>query len=236
MKSFEKFVYWLTEAEFISLESKLSEEDIPMQEAKKAVCLPMAKNIEIGYVRPDAWQKYEICKRQLSWYGVSQYAGQYLVVSSFRLDEYGLKPEIQIKTSKFRATKLPDEQKKLKMIETQGYQHARPDEWENIDAEDPKARERWLKIMGIRNIPFEKIFITHCANHANFIEPVYFITEEDEKIPYSIAKTAYICSACLEFYNIIGSEFRKKLVVPCPGGVLFAGLPVNKYLEVTKID
>jgi hypothetical protein len=33
--------------------------------------------------------------------------------------------------------------------------------------------------------------------------------------------------------NIIGGSFRKKLVVPCPGAVLFAGLITNRYYEVT---
>ena len=62
---------------------------------------------------------------------------------------------------------------------------------------------------------YEELFIKHCANHANFIEPEYYIKDE-EPIPYSIGKTTHICSACLEFFNIIGSKWKKKLVVPCP--------------------
>lgn len=41
-----------------------------------------------------------------------------------------------------------------------------------------------------------------------------------------------ICSACLEFFNIIGSRLVKKLVVPGPGAVLFAGMAPNRYYEV----
>ena len=33
---------------------------------------------------------------------------------------------------------------------------------------------------------------------------------------------------------IIGSQFKKKLVVPCPGAVLFAGMAPNRYYEVVQ--
>ena len=85
--------------------------------------------------------------------------------------------------------------------------------------------------MGIHGQSYEELFITHCANHANFIEPEYYLKDE-EPIPYSLGKTTHICSACLEFFNIIGSKWKKKLVVPCPGAVLFAGLAPNRYYEV----
>jgi hypothetical protein len=130
---------------------------------------------------------------------------------------------------------LPDEGEKKSMRNLEGYRQAKPKEWENIVAQDPALLDRWLKIMGVRGISYKEVFVTHCANHANFIEPVYYINNEQGIIPYSIAKTSYICSACLEFYNIIGSEFNKKMVVPCPGAVLFAGLTVNRYLEVSSI-
>ena len=233
--AYQKYVCWLEESEFLSLRDALRVKDIEMYEAKKAVCVPLARGVEIGFVPPDAWQRYELCKRQMSWYQVSSRAGQTLVVSSFELDEYGLRPEAIIKQGKFRPPSLPDEDEKKSMRNLQGYQRAKPKEWENIEAQDPALLDRWLKIMGVRGISYKEIFITHCANHANFIEPVYFINNEKGIIPYSIAKTSYICSACLEFYNIIGSDFKKKMVVPCPGAVLFAGLTVNRYLEVTTV-
>jgi hypothetical protein len=51
-----------------------------------------------------------------------------------------------------------------------------------------------------------------------------------------IGKTKEVCSACLEFFNIIGGNFRKKFVVPCPGAVLFAGMSVNQYYQVETIQ
>ena len=231
---YQKYVYWLKEDDFIELKDMLSEKGINLREAKKAVCIPLAKGVEIGFVPTDAWQKYELCKRQLSWYRTSPHFGSILVVSSQELDEYNLIPETIIRERKFRPPKLPDRDKKLNLIKREGYQQAKPPEWENIHAEDPSLHDRWLKIMGVRGVTYEEVFITHCANHANFIDPVYFIMEENGSVPFSIDKTTHICSACLEFFNIIGNRFKKKLVVPCPGAVLFAGMAPNRYYEVIQ--
>ena len=206
-----------------------------LYEGKKAVCTPLSKRIRIGFVPPDAWGRNELCKRPLSWYWASSRVGMILVISSFDLEPYGLLPQIRLRDSKFRPKVLPDESVKQKMISGAAYKKAKPRQWEDIDSEDPSVQEKWLKIMGIRGVTYKELFISHCANHANFIDPSYFIYENGEKVPYSIGKTNYICSACMELYNIIGADFRKKLVVPCPGGVLFAGLPVNRYIEVETV-
>jgi hypothetical protein len=55
-------------------------------------------------------------------------------------------------------------------------------------------------------------------------------------VPYSIDKTSQICSACLEYFNIIGANFSKKYLVPCPGAVLFCGMAANRYYEVLRAN
>jgi hypothetical protein len=189
----------------------------------------------MGIVPPEAWRRTELCKRPLSWYWISRRAGQYLVVSSRDLKEYGFETEIVLRSSRFRPKALPRDDEKKALISRRSYLTAKPDIWDDLSSEDPVEQDRWLKVMGIRGIRYDELFLTHCANHANFIEPVYFLRDKNEIIPYSIAGTKYICSACLEFFNIIGEAFRKKLVVPCPGAVLFSGLPVNKYIEVETV-
>ena len=196
--------------------------------------MPLSREVEIGFVSPDAWGNYPFCRRPLSWYKASSFVGRILVVSSFELQEYHFTPETIIRESNFQPPQLPGREGKLKMIEQESYQKAKPPEWEDIDAEGPELHNQWLKIMGVRGVSYEELFITHCANHANFIEPVYSIVEENGPVPYSIDKTSHICSACLEFFNIIGANFRKKYVVPCPGAVLFAGMAANRYYEVTR--
>ncbi|MFO7601564.1 MAG: hypothetical protein R6X27_17440 [Candidatus Desulfacyla sp.] len=208
-----------------------------MHEARKAVCVPLARNIEIGFVPGDGWSKYALCRRQLTWFHPdSPYYGRILVISSRRIEAIDRSPSVVIRESKFRRPELPDRRGQLHLIERDSYRQVCPREWEDIAGEDPEVQERWLKIMGLRGITYDTLFITHCANHANFIEPVHFIREENQTVPYSIAKTTHICSACLEFFNIIGSQFQKKLVVPCPGAVLFAGMAPNRYYEVAQPD
>lgn len=231
---YQKYVYWLEETQFLSLKDDLKKNGFAITDARKAVCVPLAGSVKIGFVPPDTWKKYELCKRQLSWYGASPHAGQVLVVTSFELNNYGLSPENVIRHSEFRPPSLPGREEKLRMKRCQKYQKAKPTEWENIEDEDPALHDKWLKIMGVRGTTYQELFITHCANHANFIEPTYYITEGQIMVPYSIAKTPYICSACLEFYNIIGASFKKKYVTPCPGAVLFAGMVPSRYYEVVQ--
>jgi hypothetical protein len=185
-------------------------------------------------VPPDAWEKYEFCKRQLSWYKTSPHFGCTLLVSSLKLDKWHFIPETIIQESRFRPPGLPDREEKLNLLRRRSYRRAKPAEWDNIGDEDPQFHERWMKIMGVRGITYEELFLTHCANHANFIEPAYYIEEKNGPVPFSIDKTVHVCSACLEFFNIVGAQASKKLVVPCPGAVLFAGMSPNRYYEVIQ--
>jgi hypothetical protein len=173
-----------------------------------------------------------LCKRPLSWYWTSPFAGKYLIISSTPLDRFGFTGPIILKKVTFRPPRLPERKDLLRLTSHPNYMSTKPAEWDDLDAEDPARQDRWLKVMGIRDKTYRELFLTHCANHANFIEPEYFVKEGGAVVPYSIAKTREVCSACLEFFNIIGREYKKKLVVPCPGAVIFAGLPVNAYIEV----
>jgi len=235
-EKYKKYVFWLGKDDFVRFRDETAQKGLPLHEAKKAVCVPLSKRVESGFVPPGAWDEYPLCKRQLSWYKGSPYFGLTLVVSSNELEGFGLRPQALIKERKFRPPRFPDREEKLKMRRQKAYQQARPAEWEDLSGEDPQIQERWLKVMGIRGMSYEELFITHCANHANFIDPRYYVVEEDGPVPYSIDKTTHICSACLEFFNIIGAQFKKKLVVPCPGAVLFAGMAPNRYYEVVQLS
>ncbi|AFM27936.1 hypothetical protein [Desulfomonile tiedjei] len=231
---YRKFVYWIEEPLFSDVKTKIEARGISLRETKKAVCIPLSKSVQAGYVLPETWGRFELCKRQLSWYRSSSYYGKILLVSSHDLNDSAMSAEIIIRRSAFKPSSLPLTGEKARLIERLSYQNARPDEWNNIESQEIEEKERWLKVMGLRGVKFEDLFVSHSANHANFIEPVYFVLEGDERVPYSICKTSHVCSACMEWYNIIGGSFRKKLVVPCPGAVLFAGLVTNRYYEVTQ--
>jgi len=183
----------------------------------------------------DRWDTYTLCRRQLTWFNPAcTYYGKVLVISSSEIEGVDAEPAIIISELKRKRPKPPDRNEQLRLIQRESYKRARPDAWEDISGEDAESQERWLKVMGVRGITYDELFITHCANHANFIEPAHFIREDGQIIPYSIAKTSHVCSACLEFFNIIGAQFKKKLVIPCPGAVLFAGMAPNRYYEVVQ--
>lgn len=234
IKEYKKYTYWFRQKEFCDLEDRWEKKGLKLVEAKNAACDPLSKEIEIGFVPLEAWGKNPFCKRPSSWYQASPFAGRILVISSFDLQEYHVTPETLIRESRFRPPILPNREEKLRLVDREHYQQSKPGEWEDIDAEGPELHNQWLKAIGLRGVSFEELFITHRANHANFIEPAYFIFEESRVVPYSIDKTSYICSACLEFFNIIGADFKKKYVVPCPGAVLYAGMITNRYYEVLQ--
>ncbi len=203
-------------------------------EPRKSVCLPLSKRADIGIVPPETWKNATLCKRPLTWYWISPLAGKYLIVSSDDLGPFGCERPILLRAVRFKPPRMPDDSEKQQMIARKSYLDAKPEKWDRLDEEDPAAQERWMRAMGIRGKTFAEIFLTHCANHANFIEPEYFVRDGKEIVPYSIGRTEEICSACLEFFNVLGSRFARKLVVPCPGAVIYAGLAVNRYIEVTS--
>jgi len=48
------------------------------------------------------------------------------------------------------------------------------------------------------------------------VKPRFFIREGETMIPYSIDRSAHLCSSCLELFHVLGEEHKKKLVAPCP--------------------
>jgi hypothetical protein len=155
-------------------------------------------------------------------------------VSSLDFSNLGLEFEVVIHQSSFKPQSLPSNEDKRHLVQRGTYKTAQPIEWGHLDDSEIREQERRLRVMGLRGVNFEEIFLSHSANHANFIDPVFFLNEGSDRVPYSICKTSHVCSACLEWYNVVGSSYKKKLVVPCPGAVMFAGMVTNRYYEVRR--
>jgi len=232
-----KYTYWMTEPETHQVRETMENLGLPVFEAKKAVCVPLSKKVKLSIVDPAAWSSFDICKRQLSWYGVSAYSGLFLVVSDVALTTYNIdaEPATIITESGFKPDSLPEKDPSViaRLSQHPLFVRKCPEAFNDIDGMDPVQQDRWLKIMGVRGISYKDLFVIHCANHSNFIEPEFYTQTPDGIAPYSIGKTNRSCSACLQFFNIIGKEFKIKYVIPCPGAVLFAGLKVNRYYKVT---
>jgi hypothetical protein len=231
-----KYAGWADADAAKALKEQLTACGIAVHEARNAVCTPLAQQIQVGIVVPETWRQTQLCKRPLSWYWASPLAGRFLIISAMALDSFGFPAQIVLrKRCVFRPPLLPDESQQRRMIQRPSYLAAKPEMWDRLDDQDVAEQQRWMRVMGIRRKRFEDLFVTHCANHANFIEPEYFIEQDGEQIPYSIGPTNQVCSACLEFFNVIGGRFRYKLVVPCPGAAIYAGMPVNRYIEVETL-
>jgi hypothetical protein len=154
------------------------------------------------------------------------------MVSSGALTVVGLRRQIVLRRTAFKPKRLPTAEEKIRLIQRPSYQNAKPAPWDCFDEAEMARQKQWMRQAGIRVKSFQELFLTHCANHANFIEPEFYVRTDEARAPYSIAPTMKICSACLELFNVLGSAFRLKYVVPCPGAVLYAGLAVNRYIAV----
>ena len=97
---------------------------------------------------------------------------------------------------------------------------------------EKKLYVKWAQRFGSACQDFPFLYLSHTANHGNFINPHFFIEDGGSVIPYSIDRSAHLCSSCVELFNILGVQFKKKLVAPCPGASLFARLEPDAYLLV----
>jgi hypothetical protein len=135
--------------------------------------------------------------------------------------------------SNFRPTRFPSSEEISQLIESQEFQKRKPSEWDKPDPLEKDFYQRWFgRYQADEPFDFENILLSHSANHANFLTPKFYVSVNKAIAPYSIADSIHVCSSCLEFFNILGSQWPTKYVVPCIGAAQFAHLPMNQYLRV----
>jgi len=231
MTEYKKYCYWLDSNGFTSVKKVLEEKEIQGTDETHLPCRVLKTSTELGYVAPSAWNGF--CKRRTSWYWRSEKAEKFLVVSNKPMDIPGCKDPITIVESNFKPDRLPSLREILELTESDEYRKRKPKGWDKPDPIEKDFYQRCFeRYGGTGSFDFDKILISHSANHANFLNPKFFIPLNDTKVPYSIADSIHVCSSCLEFFNILGEQWPVKYVVPCIGAVKFAGLPMNQYLKV----
>ena len=109
-----------------------------------------------------------------------------------------------------------------------------PQRWQRVGEMERRILLRWALKLGSDIEDYDSLYLSHTANHANFIKPVFFIQENETLIPYSIDRSAHLCSACLEVFQVLGGDYPVKFVAPCPGMTIFARLRPDSYLRVEK--
>jgi hypothetical protein len=231
MIKYKKFCYWIDSHGLKKVRESIEQKGEELDDEARIPCRVLRSSRDIGYIVPEAWDGF--CKRRTSWYRRSDKAGKFLVVSNTSLDPLGIGKQIIIKESNFKPDHLLSYEEVLQLIKSEKYQSLKPDVWEKVDPLDKEFYQRWFKRHRPKELfDFEKIFVHHSANHANFIDTRHFVTLNGLLVPYSIADSIHVCSSCVELFNILGEQWPIKYIVPCIGAVQFAHLPIDQYFEV----
>jgi len=224
-----KHIYWLTEEKEGQLKRTLAERGIKLKSGKAVVCPGLDEITKIISIAPEVWS--ETCQRQGSWYKRSAKNGLYLIISSFDLEGFEPYKQAVITRSDFILPNPATRKEKQEMIEDEGFRPSVPKEWYEVSDFEKRLWIRWARRLGSDD-DWDTLFLTHTANHANFTKPRFFLEEDGHIIPYSIDRSANLCSCCLELFGVIGEEWKKKLVAPCSGAVVFSRLEKDRYLLV----
>jgi len=205
--------------------------NIVLKSGKAVVCPGLDEISKIISVSPDVWD--ETCHRQGSWYRKSEKNGRYLIISSFELEGFEHYREAVITRSDFLLPRPATREEKEEMVEDEEFKCLIPQEWHIISDLEKRIWMRWARRLGSEE-DWDTLFLTHTATHANFIKPRFFIESDGQTIPYSIDRSANLCSCCLELFQVIGTTWHKKLVAPCAGALIFSRLPKDRYLLVER--
>lgn len=229
---YQKHIYWVAPEEAGVLQSDLEKRGVKVSTAKGVVCTPLDEVNRITIVPPGVWN--ETCSRQGSWYRASERNGLYLVVSSFDVDGMRDRKEGVITRSDFVPSRAATPEEKEELIRNPDFASKIPAEWGSVGEREKRIYLRWAARLGSDVKEYPYLFLTHTANHANFLKPRFFTEHNGIKVPYSIDISAHVCSCCLELFQIVGKEQPRKLVRPCPGAVIFARLKPNQFLLVER--
>ncbi len=224
-----KHIYWLTKEKESWLKSTLAKQGIKLKSGKAVVCPGLDEITKIISVAPEVWSG--TCQRQGSWYTRSAKNGLYLIISSFDLEGFEPYKQAVITRSDFILPVPATRKEKQEMIADEGFRPSVPKQWYEVSDFEKRLWIRWARRLGSED-DWDTLFLTHTANHANFTKPRFFLEEDGHIIPYSIDLSANLCSCCLELFGVIGEEWKKKLVAPCSGAVVFSRLEKDRYLLV----
>ncbi len=231
-RPYKKYIYWLTRDEENRLRDELVLTGVRLKSTKGVVCTPLDRINKIASVGPEVWN--DACARQGSWYRSSEKKGLYLIVSSFPLGGYEEHKAAIITESDFAPPRPATREEKEALVAAPGFERLVPSEWQGVDDREKRTYLRWAGRLGSDLEDYDFLYLSHTANHANFIVPRFFIRDANGIIPYSIDRSAHLCSCCVELFQILGGEYEKKLVAPCPGATIFARLEPDRYLLVEK--
>lgn len=229
-------LYWFDKEAFYRAKDTLVKAGVDVVSCKLTPCQVMrASGNKVVFATPEVWSR--ICVRQGSWYRNSKRFGQYMMMSAWKLPE-AFDPYFDAELTKtdFRPENLPSTADLQHLVTSEAYQSNKPPSWEAKGIQDAvmfKVLFSLTRFWGWGD-NLKHHWLSHRANHANFLAH-HFTTEIDgEAVPYSVSENAGICSSCVEYFNVIDDKTRK-LVKACPGSVTFGGTKRDVYLDVKPV-
>jgi hypothetical protein len=155
----------------------------------------------------------------------------FLLVTGFQIPNPDGQLHAVITETRFKPPRLANEQDKMELVADPDFRKRLPGEWSQISATEKRIYLKWAKRLGSDCDEFNRLYLSQTANHSNFMRPRFYIEDDSgAPIPYSIDRSAHLCSCCVELFDIFGTRHRKKLIAPCPGAVICSGLRPDRYL------
>ncbi len=228
-----RYLYWVPAENFKAMAAAIRGAGLTLKGSKMTPCETLRADEETAiYATPQVFSR--MCTRQGSWYRDSARNGQFMIVSPMRLAGFDAYYDAEIAPSDFRPDQLPSAAELLDLVQERAYTEGRPEAWEKKTRLDAIMVRLFFRVIGYwgRKDTLDKHWLTHRANHANFVAERYTTDVDGEKVPYSISEVAGVCSSCVEFFNIANPE-RRKLVRACPGAVTFGNAPKEGFLDIS---
>lgn len=227
MGAFIKHIYWLDPVEHRDALAELRNENKLVYRARHTPCQALYPRREVALVEPAVWDLQ--CSRQGSWYRSSRRNGQTILVTNRPMDAFV--PWGCLTLEDFRPPRMATDEDVLELLSHARAPSLLPLGWGIFSPWEVQAILTYLAAEKIDR-SLQEVFSYYTANHLNFVFPRLFLQEEGGPvIPYSIHRTALVCSACVEIFGILGEDYPVKYLAPCPG-LKYVKPPSSQYLCV----
>jgi len=232
----KKHLYWIPADEFSRVVEAIRNSGIRLVGSLLTPCETLRMTADKAvYAAPSIFSR--MCVRQGSWYRNSERNGNYLLLSPIRLPKhFDLHLDAEISESDFVPSELPTKNELLSIVESAEYKDTKPQQWERktwFDAIMFKVFFTINRCWG-RGDNLKAHWLSHRANHANFVANKINTEIDGETVPYSISENSGVCSSCVEFFNITNKD-QRKLVRACPGSITFGGAKRDIFLDVQPV-
>lgn len=232
----DKYIYWVPAAAIDATVGRLTADGYQLRKTFGSQCEVLkCAGKRLGHAEPAGFNR--MCKRQGSWYRHSAKAGMHLIVADHRLPNYMQRYlDATMAVSDFQPKRLPTPVELRAVVDTEEYQHTRPDDWEKYSLLDRIASKILFTLTGFwrKGDNLGTAWLGHQANHANFLTKRHTTHIDGEDVAYSVTENASVCSSCVEFFNLV-SEDSRKLVRSCPGSITLSGAKRDVYYDIQPV-